>query len=782
MHRSGSSAVAGCLAQLGLAMPINLLGADVNNPMGHFEPIRIVDLNDRLLFDASTRWDDWRQVDLSRLEPERLASYKDELRALILEEYREAPIFVLKDPRLCRLAGLYLDVLQSLGVAAKVVLPVRDPAAVAGSLERRDGMARGFAELLWLRHVLDAERLSRGLPRAIFTYEDLLGDPARVLSRAGEALNLRWPAGEDGLSGAAHHLSGELDHSGAGTTKQRNVSDLANRTWNIMGRLARGEAVDEELASLNREFEAASFAGDAIRDELSQREARALRRIVAVERQLADTEVRLAEEEAQRREAAQHTPSTIEAPARRRSRSRPALALSAPISALYPQFDTALTPPVWDALRVARRTGIRRTLQLSLQALRSGGIRHFLARARDVVARERLAAGRRPPGPQALLDERTMFIAEHHLGPISYTSSDIRPPRVVIVTDTTLPQCFKFRVADKIAILETLNIPAVHVSPQDLYASLNALQFASAVIFYRLSFDGLFTIHIQEARRLGLRVFYDIDDPIFDAGLIAGNEGLQRLSAEIRFSQVAQAPGFALALAATDGLIGSTPNLAALMGETALRQNRRLPTFVWRNAAERPAGVPEPAPAATSHGRLTLGYFSGSLSHEADFDIMLPALTKLMRERQDIDLLIGGHTGARAKLAPFADRIRRLPFAGYADYLRNVAACDLVLVPLSTDPFNDHKSAVRFLDAALMRRPVLASPVGDYPGLIEDGVTGWLAGRGDWFAKLRLAVGSRQQLARVGQNAGADVDARFSLSSVGAALPSSLIEALRGLA
>jgi len=302
------------------------------------------------------------------------------------------------------------------------------------------------------------------------------------------------------------------------------------------------------------------------------------------------------------------------------------------------------------------------------------------------------------------------------------------------------------------------------------------------VIFYRLSFDGLFTVHLQEARRLGLRVFYDIDDPIFDAGLIAGNEGLQRLSADIRFSQVAQAPGFALALAATDGLIGSPPNLAALMGETALLQNRRLPTFVWRNAAQRPAGVGEPAPAATSSPRLTLGYFSGSLSHEADFDIMLPALTKLMRERQDIDLLIGGHTGTRPKLAPFAGRIRRLPFAGYADYLRNIAACDLVLVPLSTDPFNDHKSAVRFLDAALMRRPVLASSVGDYPSLIEDGVTGWLAGRGDWAGKLRLAVGSRQQLARVGQNAGADVDARFSLSSVGAALPSSLIEALRGLA
>src|SRR3546814_8438888 len=44
-------------------------------------------------------------------------------------------------------------------------------------------MATARAHLLWARHVLAAERSSRGLPRLVLTYDQLLEAPARVLAR-----------------------------------------------------------------------------------------------------------------------------------------------------------------------------------------------------------------------------------------------------------------------------------------------------------------------------------------------------------------------------------------------------------------------------------------------------------------------------------------------------------------------------------------------------------------------------------------------------------------------
>src|SRR5262249_35831682 len=46
---------------------------------------------------------------------------------------------------------------------------------------------------LWLRHVLDAERDSRGLARSFLTFESLLEYPSWALARISEDLELAWP-------------------------------------------------------------------------------------------------------------------------------------------------------------------------------------------------------------------------------------------------------------------------------------------------------------------------------------------------------------------------------------------------------------------------------------------------------------------------------------------------------------------------------------------------------------------------------------------------------------
>ena len=61
------------------------------------------------------------------------------------------------------------------------------------SLRERDDMTPGFAGLLWLRHMLDAERATRGEPRAIASYERLIAGWRPVMAEVAAGLGLDWP-------------------------------------------------------------------------------------------------------------------------------------------------------------------------------------------------------------------------------------------------------------------------------------------------------------------------------------------------------------------------------------------------------------------------------------------------------------------------------------------------------------------------------------------------------------------------------------------------------------
>jgi len=73
------------------------------------------------------------------------------------------------------------------------VLPVRNPLEVAASLRRRDGFVSAKSCLLWLRHVIDAEKATRDVPRAVVTYDALLADWQGVVATLGAGLGVSWP-------------------------------------------------------------------------------------------------------------------------------------------------------------------------------------------------------------------------------------------------------------------------------------------------------------------------------------------------------------------------------------------------------------------------------------------------------------------------------------------------------------------------------------------------------------------------------------------------------------
>ncbi len=193
MHRSGTSALSRVLALLGADLPRALMPANQANETGYWESTPVAGLNDELLASAGSVWDDWLAFDPGWYASPKADEFKARVRAALEAEFATSSFFVLKDPRICRLAPFWFDVLETAGIRPLVLLPLRNPLEVAASLEKRDGFPPELGHLLWLRHVLEAEAASRGRPRLHCSYDELMTDWPRLAARTSEALNFSWP-------------------------------------------------------------------------------------------------------------------------------------------------------------------------------------------------------------------------------------------------------------------------------------------------------------------------------------------------------------------------------------------------------------------------------------------------------------------------------------------------------------------------------------------------------------------------------------------------------------
>jgi len=197
MHRSGTSSLAGAIVRLGGAAPLNLIPGDEANPKGYWESVILNDLNEDILAAGGSQWDDWRPFDPKGIDPARAFALKERALSGLMEEFPDARLAVIKDPRMCRLMSFWSPVFREAGWSVRPVLQLRSPLEVALSLNRRDKIPLGFGCLIWLRHVLDAEAATRGLGRAVVNWNDFLVSPRRTLERVGKQLNVAWPRWSD---------------------------------------------------------------------------------------------------------------------------------------------------------------------------------------------------------------------------------------------------------------------------------------------------------------------------------------------------------------------------------------------------------------------------------------------------------------------------------------------------------------------------------------------------------------------------------------------------------
>jgi spore maturation protein CgeB/GT2 family glycosyltransferase len=174
MHRSGTSMVARVLNMMGayfapegVEMP-----AHSTNPKGFWERTDVNELCIHLLRSADSEWYRVANFGVDKIPSETLEEFREKAREIILRLDAHRPWF-LKEPRLCVMAPLWLELLE-----APVCLFVhRAPLEIARSIEARDGFPLLFNLALWEHYLTAAINDTRGRPRLRVNHADLVANP-----------------------------------------------------------------------------------------------------------------------------------------------------------------------------------------------------------------------------------------------------------------------------------------------------------------------------------------------------------------------------------------------------------------------------------------------------------------------------------------------------------------------------------------------------------------------------------------------------------------------------
>jgi glycosyltransferase involved in cell wall biosynthesis len=204
MHRSGTSLAASFLGALGVHLGDRLLAADRLNPRGYFEDADFVELQWKMLEEATPAGDgghrDWGWTESERLDRGRFAAHAEAARALVAARAGRPGLWGWKDPRTTVLLDFWDEIL---GGRALYVLLYRFPWEVADSIQRMGGGEfldnPEYAFRIWAfynRQLLDFHR--RHADRSVLVSANALPrDPGRFVELLRGKLGLGVGDGSD---------------------------------------------------------------------------------------------------------------------------------------------------------------------------------------------------------------------------------------------------------------------------------------------------------------------------------------------------------------------------------------------------------------------------------------------------------------------------------------------------------------------------------------------------------------------------------------------------------
>ncbi|MEW6714116.1 MAG: glycosyltransferase [Nitrospirota bacterium] len=259
------------------------------------------------------------------------------------------------------------------------------------------------------------------------------------------------------------------------------------------------------------------------------------------------------------------------------------------------------------------------------------------------------------------------------------------------------------------------------------------------IVIHRIPMNEILNALIEKCKELRIPVIFDLDDYLFDVALTDRIDEIKRMSPIDRNKWIQHVRGCRDTLDACDYFIGTTDYIVKKVRELGKK------AFVIRNGLNK-TQVAQSGKALIKIKRdpdiVKIGYFSGTKTHQKDFEVVIAPLLKIMEEYKNVHLCIGGFLELHSSFEKFSERIERLPYVDWKELPFNLAAIDINIAPLEeNNPFCEAKSELKYFESALLKVPSVCTPTDTYKWAIKNGENGMLAStEEDWYTCLKSLI------------------------------------------
>lgn len=269
-------------------------------------------------------------------------------------------------------------------------------------------------------------------------------------------------------------------------------------------------------------------------------------------------------------------------------------------------------------------------------------------------------------------------------------------------------------------------------------------------VIFRCPYSDKLAKFVRHIHALNKKVFYDIDDLVIDTVYTNQISFLRTFSPEERRLYDENVNNMGRMLQICDGAITSTECLQSELLKYVPE------VFINRNkASEQMVELSKKVLKNSTDGDfIKIGYFSGSTTHNDDFEFLLPVLEFLLKKYKNIQLLIAGMLDIPELLVPFGNRVVFHTFVDWKKLPGLISCVDINIVPLRDTIFNRAKSENKWIEASLVRVPTVASDVGAFTHMIRHRETGLLCrSEQDWIANMSELIESSKLRDKIGRRA-----------------------------
>jgi len=254
-RRSGMSLAAHILSVLGIDMA-DATDLESAAPGARWERCALAQLHDRILglFDRGfgAPFHDL-QLPVAWWADPRVRQVQHEITTFLEHRLPARTIFGFKDGRTARLLPIWHQIFRELRLAPKIILCLRNPAAVARALYQKDHIDPEMGEYRWFSCMMDIFRNLRDYETCTIEFENWLPGWTDNLEKLMGFLGVSWDQAQADLDNAVSHLVSQRMGSGNPNAAEAR-QPLVRSFYTLARRFADEPAAREQIGYIVNQF------------------------------------------------------------------------------------------------------------------------------------------------------------------------------------------------------------------------------------------------------------------------------------------------------------------------------------------------------------------------------------------------------------------------------------------------------------------------------------------------------------------------------------------------